>query len=82
MPSGAISRSMRCRPPATALCMIMSTALPMWKRGMSASIGNAATRIEEDYLRILRFFRFHAAYGEGAPDKAALEGLHCRAGRT
>jgi tRNA nucleotidyltransferase/poly(A) polymerase len=27
-----------------------------------------ATRIAEDYLRILRFFRFHAAYGQGAPD--------------
>lgn len=42
-------------------------------------IGNAATRIEEDYLRILRFFRFHAAYGEGAPDKAAVAA--CIAGR-
>src|SRR5712691_5538319 len=31
-------------------------------------IGDAARRIAEDYLRILRFFRFHAAYGEGAPD--------------
>jgi poly(A) polymerase len=31
-------------------------------------IGDAATRIAEDYLRILRFFRFHAAYGEGEPD--------------
>jgi poly(A) polymerase len=31
-------------------------------------IGDAATRIAEDRLRILRFFRFHAAYGEGAPD--------------
>jgi poly(A) polymerase len=31
-------------------------------------IGDAATRIAEDYLRILRFFRFHAAYGEGPPD--------------
>jgi poly(A) polymerase len=35
-------------------------------------IGDAAARIAEDYLRILRFFRFHAAYGEGAPDAAAL----------
>ena len=26
-------------------------------------IGNAQTRIREDYLRILRFFRFHAEYG-------------------
>ena len=29
-------------------------------------------RIAEDYLRILRFFRFHAAYGQGAPDAAGL----------
>jgi poly(A) polymerase len=35
-------------------------------------IGDAATRIAEDYLRILRFFRFHAAYGEGAPDAQEL----------
>ena len=35
-------------------------------------IGDAAARIAEDYLRILRFFRFHAAYGEGQPDAAAL----------
>jgi tRNA nucleotidyltransferase/poly(A) polymerase len=35
-------------------------------------IGDAAERIAEDYLRILRFFRFHAAYGEGEPDPAAL----------
>jgi tRNA nucleotidyltransferase/poly(A) polymerase len=36
-------------------------------------IGDAATRIREDYLRILRFFRFHACYGEGHPD---ADGLH------
>ena len=35
-------------------------------------IGDAATRIAEDYLRILRFFRFHAYYGEGAPDADGL----------
>lgn len=35
-------------------------------------IGDPAARIAEDYLRILRFFRFHAAYGEGDPDHAAL----------
>lgn len=27
-------------------------------------IGDAGTRIREDYLRILRFFRFHAQYGD------------------
>ena len=43
-------------------------------------IGDAAKRIAEDYLRILRFFRFHAAYGHGLPDAA---GLHaCIAGRA
>ena len=32
-------------------------------------IGDASKRIAEDYLRILRFFRFHAAYGaSGHPD--------------
>jgi poly(A) polymerase len=35
-------------------------------------IGDAATRIAEDYLRILRFFRFHAAYGEGTLDPEGL----------
>jgi len=35
-------------------------------------IGDPRRRIEEDYLRILRFFRFHANFAEGAPDGAAL----------
>ncbi|HEV3372205.1 MAG TPA: CCA tRNA nucleotidyltransferase [Xanthobacteraceae bacterium] len=35
-------------------------------------IGDPATRIAEDYLRVLRFFRFHAAYGHGRPDPAGL----------
>jgi poly(A) polymerase len=35
-------------------------------------IGDPARRITEDYLRIMRFFRFHAEYGEGALDKAGL----------
>jgi tRNA nucleotidyltransferase/poly(A) polymerase len=35
-------------------------------------IGDPRRRIEEDYLRILRFFRFHAAYGEGALDRSGL----------
>jgi poly(A) polymerase len=36
-------------------------------------IGEAQARITEDYLRILRFFRFHAYYGRGAID---ADGLH------
>ncbi len=36
-------------------------------------IGDPAKRIAEDYLRILRFFRFHAWYGDGGhPDAAGL----------
>jgi tRNA nucleotidyltransferase/poly(A) polymerase len=35
-------------------------------------IGEAATRIAEDSLRILRFFRFHARFGRGAPDETGL----------
>ena len=35
-------------------------------------IGDPQRRIEEDYLRILRFFRFHALFGAGAPDGAGL----------
>jgi poly(A) polymerase len=33
-------------------------------------IGDPDLRIVEDYLRILRFFRIHAAYGVGEPDRA------------
>jgi tRNA nucleotidyltransferase/poly(A) polymerase len=37
-------------------------------------IGDARQRIEEDYLRILRFFRFHAAYGTSDhPDRVGLD---------
>jgi poly(A) polymerase len=36
-------------------------------------IGDAETRIMEDYLRILRFFRFHAYYGKGEMDVAGLQ---------
>lgn len=36
-------------------------------------IGNAHKRIREDYLRIMRFFRFHAEYAEGEPDAEGLE---------
>ena len=34
-------------------------------------VGDAETRIREDYLRILRLYRFEAWYGRGAPDPAA-----------
>jgi poly(A) polymerase len=35
-------------------------------------IGEPAARIREDYLRILRFFRFNAAYAEGPLDPAGF----------
>ena len=52
-------------------------------------IGDAGERIAEDYLRILRFFRIHAAYGAGEPDRAGYlaciarpRGLASAVGRT
>ena len=36
-------------------------------------IGEARLRIREDYLRILRFFRFSARYGDGRLDRAGFE---------
>ena len=36
-------------------------------------IGDAEARIREDYLRILRFFRFFAWYGDGRPDADGLK---------
>jgi poly(A) polymerase len=35
-------------------------------------IGDPQQRIAEDYLRVLRFFRFHAYFAEGPPDAAGL----------
>lgn len=35
-------------------------------------IGSAVERIREDYLRILRFFRFTAEYADGEPDAEGL----------
>ncbi len=43
-------------------------------------IGDPKARIAEDYLRILRFFRMHAAYGAGEPDRAGY--LACIGGRA
>ncbi len=35
-------------------------------------VGDPEKRIREDFLRILRFFRFHAHYGKDAPDAEGL----------
>ena len=42
------------------------------KAGRVRFIGDAALRIEEDALRILRFFRFHAWFGRGSLDADGL----------
>jgi poly(A) polymerase len=43
------------------------------RAGRIIFVGDAEQRIREDYLRILRFFRFFAWYGRGAADAAGLE---------
>ncbi|QDF36356.1 CCA tRNA nucleotidyltransferase [Bradyrhizobium symbiodeficiens] len=43
-------------------------------------IGDPDQRIAEDYLRILRFFRIHAAFGAGDPDRDGY--LACIRGRA
>lgn len=42
------------------------------RAGAIVFVGDAATRIAEDALRIARYFRFLAWYGRGVPDPAAL----------
>jgi poly(A) polymerase len=42
-------------------------------------IGDPLVRIAEDHLRILRFFRFHARFGKGEADAAAIEACAARA---
>jgi len=50
------------------------------KAGVIVFVGEARTRIEEDSLRILRFFRFLAWYGQGVPDADALQACEDLAG--
>jgi len=47
--------------------------------GLVRFIGDPFQRIAEDHLRILRFFRFHARFGEGTPDPAGLQACAARA---
>jgi len=42
------------------------------RAGRVRFVGQARQRIEEDYLRLLRFFRFQAHYGRGEPDAEGL----------
>ena len=41
------------------------------KAGRVRFVGDPATRIREDVLRLLRYYRFFAYYGKGAGDRAA-----------
>jgi poly(A) polymerase/tRNA nucleotidyltransferase (CCA-adding enzyme) len=38
-------------------------------------VGDPSTRLAEDYLRALRFFRFQARFGRGEPDPAAIAAI-------
>ncbi len=42
------------------------------RAGRVRFVGDARTRIEEDVLRLLRFFRFYASFGRPPPDAEAL----------
>lgn len=46
------------------------------RTGHISFVGDPRQRVREDYLRILRFFRFYARFGQGAPDPAALRACH------
>ncbi len=50
------------------------------RAGRVRFVGDAASRIAEDALRILRFFRFHARYGRGLPDPAAADAIGAAVG--
>ncbi len=53
------------------------------RAGVVRFVGDAATRISEDYLRILRYFRFFARYNPAAPDAEAIAAITAgRAGIT
>ena len=47
--------------------------------GLVHFIGDAAARIDEDVLRILRYFRFHAWFGQGLPDSLAVAACRAKA---
>lgn len=49
------------------------------RTGRVMFVGTPAERIAEDYLRILRFFRFQALYGEEDPDDEALQACQAAA---
>ncbi len=66
--------------PATGELFDYFGGLPDLEARRVRFIGDPLQRIAEDHLRILRFFRFHARFGEGAaPDGGALAACTARA---
>ncbi len=57
--------------PATGVISDWFGGLGDLKLGRVVFIGDAATRIAEDHLRILRFYRFAARFGKGPLDPAS-----------
>ena len=52
------------------------------RAGRIRFVGDAETRIREDVLRILRFFRFWARFGEEPPDPVGLAACAALASRV
>ena len=79
MPRGAISRSTRSTPirrPARSSTISAGSTICAARR--VRFIGDPLQRIAEDHLRILRFFRFLARFGD-APDAGGLAACAARA---
>jgi poly(A) polymerase len=72
-PSAAISASTPSMPiPKAGSTIRPARASNDAREGRVVFVGDPMTRIREDYLRILRFFRFQAWYGKGEADQKAL----------
>ena len=63
---------MRFMPPPSGEIFDYATGVEDLIAGRVRFVGDARTRIAEDYLRVLRLFRFHAWYGKGDLDGEAL----------
>jgi poly(A) polymerase len=57
-----------------------ATGIADARAGTVRFMGEAETRIREDYLRILRFFRFFASHGRSPPDREGLKACAANAG--
>jgi poly(A) polymerase len=65
--------------PATGEIFDYFGGLDDLKAGLVRFIGEPLQRIAEDHLRILRYFRFHARFGKGAPHSESLAACAARA---